>query len=756
LLLLALACGASAQSFTLSGYVRDSASGEALVGATVVVQDAKRGAYTNNYGFFSLTLPAGDYRFVSSYVGYRPDTTPISLDRNRLIEVRLAEKTKTVAEVVISASQGAYAREVQSPQMSQINLKIRDIKLIPVLGGEADVMKVLQLMPGVTKGAEGTTSILVRGGDPDQNLILLDEAVVYNVSHLFGFFSVFNPDALKDLNLYKGGFPSQYGGRLSSVIDITMTEGNQQKFHVKGGIGLLSSRLTVEGPIIRDRASFSISGRRTYLDKVLALVGLSVPYYFYDLNAKANYKIDDRNRLYLSGYLGDDVLYTPQGLQPDDSLGVGNVDFGFRLGNQTLTLRWNHLFSERLFSNTSLIYTRFKYDINGEVGENSIFIGSDVTDLGVKYDMGYYADPENTFKMGGQVINHRFRPNVLSAQGDISQFVQEREGNLIQTQEWALYGSHEWQPREKLHLNYGLRASGVFVRERAYAALEPRASLAWVLNDKNSFKLGYSRMKQYMHLVSSSTVALPTDLWYPVTRTVKPQRADQVAASYTRHFEAIGSLLTVETYYKWMNNLTEYREGANLILNDNFEQELLQGRGWSYGLELLLKRDEGRLNGWLAYTLAFSRRQFDGLNNGQAYWAKYDRRHDVSAVAIFKISDRLSVSGVYSYLSGARFTPQIGQYIVPNPSLTGVEYIPIYTERNAVRLTAARRVDLSLILANKPRKKFRTDWNFSCYNLLNAPTPIRVNINYDVSRGWYYTQPSFLGRVLSIAWNFEF
>lgn len=756
---LLLAGSLSAQNFTLSGYVRDGGSGEAMTGATIHVPSIRRGAYTNNYGFFSLTLPEGNYQVVISYLGFRPDTLDVGLFQNQSVEVELSPQSATMDEVQIFASSDAYEREVKSPQMSQIRVDVNQMKLIPTLAGEPDLMKVVQLLPGVTKGGEGTTSILVRGGDPDQNLILLDEAVVYNVSHLFGFFSVFNADALKDLTVIKGGFPAQYGGRLSSVLDISMNEGNMREYHVKGGIGLLSSRLTVEGPIVKEKGSFSISGRRSYIDQVFKVIGQTVPYYFYDVNAKANYRIGEKDRLYFSTYLGDDVLYTPElSVEVDSSeqLGLGEVDFGFRLGNLTSTLRWNHLFNERLFANTSAIFTRFQYDINGSFADNQIFIGSDVLDLGLKSDFGYFINPSHTLRFGGQGIQHRFRPNVLSADGDIGQLLQDREVESIWATELALYVQHEWQMLDNLRVNYGLRLSGAVVPEALYPGLEPRASLVYTLNDRNSFKFGYAVMRQYLHLVSSSTVALPTDLWYPVTKDVKPQTSNQFAASFTHHFPGIQSLFTVEAYYKQMNNLTEYREGANLILNDDFQSELIQGAGEAYGVELLLKRDEGRFTGWVGYTLAFSQRFFDELNGGNPFWAKYDRRHDLSVVSLYKITDRLSVSAVYTYLSGPRFTPQIGQYLAPSPGLNGVELIPIYTERNSVRLTAANRFDVSLTFRNKVHKRLKSEWTAGVYNVLNAPTPIRVNIAYTPERGTYYTQPSFLGRVASIAWNFEF
>ncbi|MEM9987490.1 MAG: TonB-dependent receptor, partial [Bacteroidota bacterium] len=378
-----------------------------------------------------------------------------------------------------------------------------------------------------------------------------------------------------------------------------------------------------------------------------------------------------------------------------------------------------------------------------------------VLDLSLKSDFGYFINPDHTLRFGGQVIRHRFRPNVISAGGDISEIINDREVTPIFATELALYAQHEWQVAAPLRINYGLRLSGAVVPEVFYPAVEPRASLVYTMNDKHSLKLGYARMMQYLHLVSSSTVALPTDLWYPVTKDVKPQSSQQIAGSYTRHFPSLKSLFTIEAYYKRMRNLTEYQEGANLILNDNFESELVQGDGEAYGLEFLLKRDEGRLSGWIGYTLAFSQRFFEELNGGNPFWAKYDRRHDLSVVGILRITDRLSASAVYTYLSGPRFTPQIGQYLAPTPALNGVELIPIYAERNSVRLTAANRFDLSLAWRNKTTKKLKSEWTFGVYNLFNSPTPIRVNVQYTPERGTFYTQPSFLGRIVSVAWNFE-
>lgn len=744
----------SAQTYTLSGSVSDAASGEALISATIRLVGQPIGTLSNNYGFYSLSLPAGSYKVAFAYVGYRTDTLVLRLDQNTRYDARLREQSLQAEEVLISASKGRNEEEVKSPQMSQINLKIKDLMMLPSLGGEMDIMKVVQLLPGVTKGGEGTTSILVRGGDPDQNLILLDEATVYNVSHLFGFFSVFNPDALKDLNLVKGGFPAQYGGRLSSVMDISTREGDMYDYHLHGGIGLLSSRLSVEGPIVKERASFIVSGRRSYIDAVFKPFGLTIPYYFYDLNAKVNYKISDKDRIYFSSYLGNDVLYTPRELR-SDSADLG-LDFGFKLGNFTNTLRWNHLFSSKHFSNLSLINTRFQYDIQGKFANNSIFIGSNVTDFGLKADLSYFPDPDNTIRYGGQVIQHIFRPNIIIAQGEFADLI-DQQRPLLLSQEIALYGQHERVFSKHFRLNYGLRLSGAAVSGAFYFRPEPRAAAALILNERFSFKGSYARMAQYMHLVSSSTVALPTDLWYPVTDQIKPQLSDQLAAGMTWNLPGIGCLLTVEGYHKWMNNLTEYREGANLILNDNFESELLQGKGRAWGAELLLKRDEGRLTGWIGYTLSFSQRHFPELNNGKPFWARYDRRHDLSIVASYKISEVLNFSAVYSYLSGARFTPQIGQYIVPNPAYSGLEIIPIYSDRNAIRLTAARRLDVNLVLKSRRERRWKGEWHIGAYNVLNDPTPVRVRIDpIENGVGFRYTQPSFIGFIPSIAYNFQF
>ncbi|HHG86376.1 MAG TPA: TonB-dependent receptor [Bacteroidetes bacterium] len=636
--------------------------------------------------------------------------------------------------------------------------------MVPVLGGETDILKVAQLMPGISQGGEGTTGLFVRGGTADQNLILLDEAVVYNTGHLFGFFSVFNPDAIRDMTIIKGGFPAQYGGRLSSVLDIRMKEGNKEKFHFKGGIGLLSSRLHVEGPIVRDKLSFSIAGRRTYIDQIFRTVGVKIPYYFYDINAKLNYKISDKDRIFFSSYFGDDVLKVngeSGGGDDADSTDTELFNFGFRLGNFTQTLRWNHLFNDRLFANFTALHTFFKYNINGAFVNNSLLIKSQIRDLGTKADFDYFVRPGTHLKFGGGVVWHGFRPNVVATEGQITEFLSSQKGTQLNSQEMSVYGGADHEISTRLKVNVGLRLSGTTVKNAFYPGVEPRLSGRYTLTENSSLKAGYSRMYQYMHRVSSSTVALPTDLWYPVTSQVRPQNADQLAIGYHQFIPGIKLGITVETYYKRMRNLIEYREGANLVLNDEFEDELVTGSGDSYGFEFLFRRKRGRLTGWVGYTLSWARRDFADLNYGKPYWAKYDRRHDVSVVGIFEITPRISFSGVFIYQSGRRFTAQLAQYFMPNASLTGVDIIPIYSDRNAIKMPSTHRLDLNMVFKSKPLNKkgeprrFKTEWHLGAYNVYNRASPYRINIVAE-GAGYKYQTPGLFGFLPFFAYNFEF
>jgi hypothetical protein len=755
LLFFAFSCPAFAQSsFTVSGFISDSANGEMLFGASVFAVGTSKGAAANEYGFYSLSLPAGTYTFRYSYVGFKPKEVTFTLTQDLKKDIKLKSAVVTTEEVVIKADRNQD--QVQSTQTSAISIPIEKIKNIPTIGGETDIIKVVQLMPGIKRGGEGQSQMFVRGGSGDDNLILLDEATVYNVAHLFGFFSVFNNDALKDMTVYKGGFPAQYGGRLSSVMDIRMKDGNNDKFHAVGGIGLLSSHLTVEGPIIKNKSSFLISARRSYIDKVVKLAygGENVlPYYFYDANLKLNYNLSEKDRIFVSSYIGDDVLATKTG--SDSSF----FDGGFRLGNFTATTRWNHTFSPRIFSNLSLIHTRFRYDVEAKIPGNSFLTQSRISDYGMKDDYSYFVSPVNTIRFGASYTMHIFRPNVVSTSGEISDYLRSREGNKVYTNEIGLYYNQELALDSTFKINYGMRLSGLATTHAFYFNPEPRISAVWNFRKTQSVKLSYSRMAQYLHLVSSSSVALPTDLWYPVTKTIRPLIADQVAAAYNLNVPKLQTLFTVEAYYKSLKNLIEYREGAVLILNDDYEKELVSGKGHAYGFEFFAQRTEGKLTGWIGYTISWSIREFPDLNNGKPYYAKFDRRHDLSIVATYEFTKRFSVAAVWVYSTGQRFTPVTGNFLMPDASLSQVNTLPIYSDKNAIQLPPAHRLDINFVLKSRLDRKWMRwtgEWQIGAYNVYNRAQPYKIKVVEDGNGGFKYQAVGLFGFIPSIAYNFKF
>lgn len=752
--LLLLAGALPAQKFTIRGIVKDSLSGELVAGALVYVKGTQKGIVTNGYGFYSITLDKGRYELMANYIGYKALGKKIQLLQDTVIDFRLREDNM-LTEVEVVAEKDNITEQVQSTQMSAITIPVDQIKNIPTIGGETDIIKVMQLMPGIKRGAEGQNGMFVRGGNVDGNLIQLDEATVYNVSHLFGFFSVFNNDALKDITLYKGGFPAQYGGRLSSVIDVRMKEGDAQKFHVEGGIGLLSSHITVQGPIKKNKISYLFSARRSYIDRIFKLVyGYNaLPYYFFDFNAKVNWIVSDKDRLYLSGYYGDDVLSSEQG--SDSSFFSG----GFKLGNQTTTLRWNHIYNKKLFSNLSLINTRFRYDVEAIVPGNSFLTRSRIEDIGAKLDYNYYPNPRNTVRYGVFFTNHQFRPNIVNTAGEISNIIRAREGKKIYTQEFGAYLSNDWILDSAFRLNAGLRLANLAAKEVFYPSVEPRASLTWNFAKDQSFKLGYSRMQQFLHLVSSSAIALPTDLWYPVSKNVKPLSADQVALAYNLGLPKQKTLITVETYYKTMRNLIDYREGAVLILNDNYENELVSGKGKAYGAELMIHKTKGKLTGWIGYTISWSTRQFPDLNKGREFYARYDRRHDLSVVTSYEFTKRFSISAVWVYATGQRFTPLTGNFLMPNSSTNGVNTLPIYSSKNEFEMPPSHRLDISFIIKSRLKRdflKYTGEWHLGAYNAYNRAQPQRIVIETDSNGGYKYVAKGTFGFIPFIAYNFKF
>lgn len=742
-----------AQKTTLRGRVADAKTGEALPGVSVYIPQIQNGTATDVNGNYELSLPTGRVNVIFSLIGYGNQEKQLELTKATELNIKLEANAGVLKEVQITAKKDELREQVLAPQMSTIKLSPLQMKNLPSLGGEVDIIKVAQLLPGVKRGGEGQTGMYVRGGGADQNLILLDDAPVYNVSHLFGFFSVFNNDALQDVSLIKGSFPAQYGGRVSSVMDIKTQNGSNEKLKADGGIGLLSSRITVQGPIQKDKLTYLVSARRSYLDKVLAVGGLKVPYYFYDTNLKLHYKFSETDKISFSSYYGNDVLTEPKATQDGQDMGL---DFGFTLGNFTNTLRWSHQYSDKLFSHFTLLHTRFRYQVNGRLADNSLFIGSYMQDLGAKLDYDYYHNEKHAIRYGLSATNHTFRPNIVATQGEISDLVKSQQGVKIQPQEIGAYAQDEFKVNSRLTLNYGARVSGFITEGKAYANLEPRFASSLQLTENSSFKLGYSRMTQYLHLVSNSSVVLPTDLWYPVTKNVKPQLADQIAAGYNQVFPKINTVLSAELYYKKMRNLIEYKEGANLLLNNDYEKELLHGTGEAYGAEFFLHKTEGKFNGWIGYSLSWATRQFDGLNNGKTFFAKYDRRHDISLVANYEITKRLSVSAVWVYGTGQRFTGRTGQYGMPKPSYSGVDVMPVYTDSNALKFSPSHRLDLNLIWKNKPHKTWQSEWVIGAYNVYNQTQPYKVKVESNGADGYKYSQVGLFGFIPSIAYNFKF
>lgn len=710
------------EKYVLSGNIKDAASGEDLIGATVVVKNLQNtGTTSNSYGFYSITLAKGIYPVSVQFVGYETKIFSVELDANKILNIELNEKSFELGNIIITGERAD--RNVSSVAMGNVKMIPGRIESIPVIFGEHDVFKTIQLTAGVKSAGEGSSGFYVRGGGIDQNLILLDEAPVYNASHLMGFFSVFNSEALKDANLMKGSIPAEFGGRASSVFDIKMKDGNQKEYGVTGNVGLISSSLTVEGPIQKDKSSFIVSGRRTYADMFLVFAkdedAKNSTLYFYDLNLKTNYKINNNNRIFLSGYFGRDKFKFSD-------------EFGFDWGNKTGTLRWNHNFSEKLFSNTSLIFSNYSYNIN-ILRDLDIDVRSEIQDWNIKQDFSFYANVKNTIKYGGNIIYHNILPGKITVpQGSIYNPLEISRRKAI---EWAVYMSNQQTISEKLKLYYGLRLAlftnvgpGEFYEfdnegklletiekenfefVKTQGGLEPRFGVTYILNPENSLKASYNRIYQFLHLLSNSTTTTPTDLWLPSSNNVKPQISDQFSFGYFRNFKNNEFESSLEIYYKDLKNQIDYKNGADLVFNTTVEAELVFGRGWAYGTELTIKRNYGRLNGWLSYTWSKTMRQFDEINQGEAFPARHDRTHDFSIVGMYDINEKLKLSATWVYYTGNAVTFPSGRYEIDGQI---VEY---YTERNGYRMPDHHRLDLGLTWIRKKTNKFESSWNFSVYN----------------------------------------
>jgi len=738
-LFLCFSIALSGQSrFSVSGFVRDSLSQETLIGASLTLKGQGRGINTNAYGFFSLSLPAGEHVLVVSYVGYAPRELSIRLFGDLRQDVTLQPIGSLSQEIVVSSRK--RDANVRDAQMGKIDLPMSKIRSLPVIFGEIDPLKTLQLLPGITTAGEGNSGIYVRGGGPDQNLIMLDDAVVYNTGHLFGFFSVFNGDAIKNTSIFKGGMPAQYGGRLSSVLDISMKDGNMRDFSMEGGIGTIASRFSVQGPLQRDKASFIVSGRRTYID-LLAKPFISKKsqfygsgYYFYDMNVKVNWKMTEKDRFYLSGYFGRDVF--------DFVNSRRSFDIDIPWGNTTMTARWNHIFSPRMFSNTTLVYNDYNFSFGAKQNDFQIKLRSGIRDYTLKTDFDFYPVTGHRIKYGGQFTFHRFTPSVVSGRQDTTVF-SPNNAQLKYAAETAVYLQDDWDLGERLKLNAGIRWSsftqvGPYRRYatdvagnrtdsntyarlepvRTYHGLEPRLTARYSLGEISSLKASAARNFQYIHLVSNSGTTLPTDVWVPSTYRVRPQISWQYALGYYQNLREDMYETSVEVYYKTMDNQIEYREGYTPSTRDT-EEEFVFGKGWSYGAEFLVDKRRGRLTGWIGYTLAWTWRKFPDLNLGNRFPAKYDRRHDLSVVGVYELSKRWKLSGSFVYATGNATTLPERFYIIE-----GV-LTQEYSNINQYRLKPYHRLDLSatLIPQRKNPKKWKGEWVFSVYNTYSRLNP---------------------------------
>jgi len=760
--------------YTVSGYVKDATNGETLIGALVSPGiTTNMGASTNIYGFYSITLPEGQYRLQYSYVGYQNIIQDIDLREDLRLNINIQPDTKVLDEVVITGER--TDENVKGTEMGTVELSIEKIKSIPALFGEVDIIKALQLLPGVVAAGEGNSGIYVRGGGPDQNLVLLDDAIVYNTGHLFGFFSVFNADAVKSTTLIKGGMPASYGGRLSSVVDVTMKEGNNKRFQMEGGLGLISSRLTLQAPIQKDKSSFLISARRTYaFDLAQPFIKgtdfSGTNYYFYDINLKANYIFSDKDRLYLSGYFGRDVF--------DYNSVPNSTNIRIPWGNATTTLRWNHLFSDKLFLNSSFIFNNYRFEFNGTQPDFRFDLVSGVRDFNLKFDLDYYASLRHKMKYGLNYTFHTFTPSTAEVRtGDATFKTTESNKNA---HEIALYYDADWDVSEKVKINYGLRLSlfqhvgpytdiigdNIFRDTTEYGRLEPiktyfvpepRFAIRYAINDLNSIKGGITYNAQYVHLVSTSNGTLPTDVWVPSSKLVKPQTALQYSAGYFRNFKDNMYEMSAEIYFKHLFNQIEYGESAVQEFNVELEKSFEFGKGKAYGLELFLKKSTGNFNGWIGYTLARSDRKFTDLNGGNIFPAKFDRTHDMTINLTYDLNKKWQFGTTWVYATGNAFTLPVERYFIEFGVATG------YGGRNAYRMPAYHRMDLSVTYSpnKKPEKRFKSFYNFSIYNVYNRRNTyfIYYKVNGDIITGDLKTKAvkvSIFPIIPSFTWNFKF
>lgn len=783
--LLLLSCmRLSAQSYTISGTIRDDASSETLISATIYDMLSGKGTLTNAQGRYSLTLPQGEVRLRISYVGYQPYFDTFQLSANRELNISLTPN-RQLQTVTVTADRVSSHR---SSQMSAIDIPVEHIKSVPVLFGETDVLKALQLLPGVQSGTEGMSGIYVRGGGPDQNLFLLDGVPLYNVNHLGGFFSAFNADAIKNVTLYKGSFPARFGGRLSSVLDITTNDGNDKRLHGNASIGVIAAKVNLEGPIYKDKTTFNVSLRRTYFDLLMqpAIMAIStledmgrtnLGYYFYDLNAKVTHRFSERSRLIASWYSGDDRIYARMRYVYDN--GDESVKLGYNWGNMVGSLRWNYELTPRLFMNVTGAYTRYRNEINTTFEENEVYDGevnyysatmyykSGIRDITAKVDFDFHPNPDHTVKFGGAWVHHIFQPDITGNKmeyndGDDNMRYDTVVGqSIVHANELTAFIEDDWNVGEMLKINAGVNVTGFAVQGKFYPSLQPRLSGRLMLSDDLSVKAGYSYMTQYMHQLSNSSISLPSDLWVPVTARIEPMYAHQLAAGVFYNWSGIADF-SAELYYKRMNNMLEYKDGSSFFgLSAGWEDKVCMGDGWSYGLELLAQRTIGDITGWVGYTWSRTMRLFDRpgetLNNGEPFPAKYDRRHDISVMVSYKPNEEFDCSATWVFSTGNTGTLALQEYVDPYEG--EISYV---SSRNNFRMPAYHRLDVGFNFHKQKKHGIRT-WSLSVYNLYNRKNPFLVFERFDTAsivNGVHYgsslVKLSLFPIIPSISYSFKF
>jgi outer membrane cobalamin receptor len=764
------------QKYTISGYIEDGFSGEKLISANIFDYISAKGTVTNTYGFYSITLPEDSVYLSFSYIGYQTKVVKLKLDKNMELNIKLSSSIELETVEVIAEKQTKIEEETQ---MSVVQVPVEQIKKVPALLGEVDVLKVLQLLPGVQSGGEGQSGLYVRGGSPDQNLILLDGVPVYNVSHLLGFFSVFNADAIKNVTLTKGGFPARYGGRLSSVLEINMKEGNNQKFGIEGSFGLVASKLTIEAPIIKNKTSFIVSGRRTYIDFIGRPVIKSqqtedqqfdLKLYFYDLNAKINHKINEKHRLFLSAYLGEDV-FGVKSLEKYDDDDYFQLENSTDWGNTTAAFRWNYMISNKLFANTTLTYSKYKIDIvtasEDKYGDNFSSFGakyfSGITDYAGKIDFDYIPDPNHFVRFGTSVTHHTYDPGAFQfelAQDDL-EFDTILGSQQAKSLEYALYVEDDMQ-LGALKANIGIHASGFKVRgneNEFYYSVQPRVGLRYLLDNQLAIKASFSTMAQYINLLTNESLSFPTDLWVPSTKRVKPQTSWQaalgVAKTLWKDYE-----FSVEGYYKEMKNVISYKEGVDFIgLENDWQDKVTQGDGEAYGVELFFQKKKGKTTGWVGYTLSWNFRQFDDINSGEKFPFKYDRRHDISIVVSHQITDRISFTGAWVYGTGNSITLPLFRYnypvyVDPANDIVSTREIETIGSKNEFRMDAYHRLDLNIEFYKK-RGKYERWWIIGAYNVYNRKNPYFIYAARDRFGERAFKQVSLFPVIPSVTYRFK-